>query len=378
MYSHEDLKLTVNNDFFLYIIPFYQCNLRCQYCFVPKDITDIISDDTISLIPEFLSKHITSKRIQIGILWWEPFVNKKVLFSILKKLALNIDHTNFSFYISTNGILLDRTVLKEIKNINAHIELAFSIDWDIENLSYNRLGKQRLIAKRILQNYHNAVEILGRQNVSITQTVSLDTVKDFEKDLKFLVWLNPYLIRYRLAVGSLWTREKIEQYVAWMKNLYFKYIIERQKKDTNKLPIIEQFDRLYELSLKPEFFPCSKWANLTLLPNWYFVPCYWFLSESDQKTHRFNYPIEDLVKNNTHTDEFSQWRLDGYNLSNNINENGEKKKIFANFQKCLNGTNTEENLKIIYDAFDYKHQLEIKIWKSAFSIISKYNQQKTI
>jgi len=209
----------------LYLIPTYDCNFRCSYCFVPKDAWYKINLTTLEDIVSFLNTFINSNKIQIWILWWEPFLYKDLLLQTIQYLHDNVKHSNFSFYITTNWVLVDEKILQWMQTTGAKIEVAFSLDWNFETMNTNRIhAENSFISKKIFQNFLLAKKYLWRSWVSITMTISLETVRFFNSNLLYLFELNPYLLRFRLAAWQKWDTESMNLYLNSFKKLYIHYV----------------------------------------------------------------------------------------------------------------------------------------------------------
>lgn len=373
MYTKRDLKLTERQDFMFYLIPTYDCNLRCTYCFVPKYGWYKINLETLEAVVQFLSKFIESKTIRIGVLGWEPFLYKKLLVDTIKYLSDEIDHPNLDFYISTNGLLVDEEALNGLKNVRHNVEVAFSLDGDPDTINENRTQKENnTLSKLVITKYLLAKKILGRDSVSITMTISKKTVANFEHNLLYLFDLNPYLLRFRLSSWEDWDKVSVDVYLQQFKKLYLKYIHKLYVlDDINWYPQVEQFEYMIDIT-KENIWPCSKWVNLTLTPDGYFVPCYNYLTKEKQEEFKFPYSIHELVKTDEHDEEFMQRRVQAYSRSNEVkNENNELETGRYNYSVCIKWDYTWEKKDDIINTWKYRELEEKKIWLYVFSYMKE-------
>ena len=373
MYNQTELKLTEKQDFMFYLIPTYDCNLRCTYCFVPKYWWYKINIDTLEAVVQFLNKFIDSRKIRIGVLWWEPFLYKQLLVDTIQYLSDNIDHPNLDFYISTNWILVDANTLEGLKKVKHNVEVAFSLDGDPNTINRNRTQKKDMnLSKLVISKYLLAKKILWRDCVSITMTISKETVNIFSDNLKYLFNLNPYLLRFRLSSWENWDKNLVDIYLHQFKKLYLEYInILYIKDEIEAIPQVEQFEYMIDIT-KENIWPCSKWVNLTLTPDWYFVPCYNYLTQEKQDKHKYPHDIFNLIQEDTYNEDFMNWRVNSYANSNwIIDQNWELETGRYNYSVCIKWDYTWEEKDNIISAWKYRELEEKKIWLYIYAYIKK-------
>lgn len=373
MSEQNDLKLTENQDFMLYLIPTYDCNLRCTYCFVPKYGWYKINLDTLEALKLFIDKFIESRKIRIWVLWGEPFLYKDLLVNTIQYLSDNIIHDNLDFYISTNGILVDEKSLIGLKNIKHNVEVWFSLDGNPDTINQNRTQKKdNALSKIVIKNFLLAKKILWRDAVSITMTISKKTVNVFGENLDYLFQLNPFLLRFRLSSWENWDKDWVDNYLKQFKVSYIKYVEILYIKDKiEEIPMVEQFEYMIDITSE-NIGPCSKGVNLTLTPDGFFVPCYNYLTKEKQEKHKFNIDIHDLVKTNEYDDEFTQWRTNAYTKNNGVKNNKWELETWRyNYSVCIKWDYKWEEKENILSTWKYRELEEKKIGLQVFAYMKK-------
>ena len=340
MYDTRELKLTERQDFMFYLIPTYDCNLRCTYCFVPKYGWYKINLETLEAVVNFLSKFIESKTIRIGVLGWEPFLYKKLLVDTIKYLSEEINHPNLDFYISTNWLLVDEEALNWLKGVKHNVEVAFSLDWDPDTINVNRTQKDNnTLSKLVITKYLLAKKILWRKSVSITMTISKESVHLFEHNLLYLFDLNPYLLRFRLSSWEDWDKPLVDIYLQQFKKLYLKYIHKLYVlDDLDGYPQVEQFEYMIDIT------------------------------KEKQDEFKFPYSIHELVKTDIYDEDFMNWRVQAYGRSNEVkNANNELETGRYNYSVCIKWDYTGEKKDEIINTWKYRELEEKKIGLYVFS-----------
>ena len=377
LFDEKYIALSEAQDFMLYVIPWYKCNLRCDYCFVPKYDTVAISKEVIYAASHFLKNFIKSKNPVVSILWGEPFLYFDKIIEIIS--IIQEENPQVSFVINTNGNLIQSHQLEKLGNLSKKITLIFSIDWNIEAMDTRLNGSMEQVwwqLQRILNIFNEAKKYIGRDNIEITMTISKKHLKSLDENLQFVTSLNPWLMRYRLASWELWTLAHIDFFLKIIQKWFFKYITHKLTKNLDKFPKVEQFEKDFIVNKHDKwwFYPCSKWLNLTLTPEWTFVPCYNFLSHEDQVTYWYRQTILDYHNNQFDLQEFSNWRMQSLNLNNDLSSDGEPLKTKVNYSKCLTKWFSYDKIELIKSALLAKDAGERKIWLLACDFFQKnYN-----
>ncbi|MDE7496850.1 MAG: radical SAM protein [Muribaculaceae bacterium] len=123
------------NQYYLMILPTYQCNLRCWYC-IQDHANVFMSNDVINRVKKLITRKLNSGKITEFHLSWfggEPLIAYDTLLE-LTKFAQSMAQDNnirFSSSITTNGTLLTSKRIKELREAGVkHYQI--TIDGDPE------------------------------------------------------------------------------------------------------------------------------------------------------------------------------------------------------------------------------------------------------
>jgi len=106
------------------ILPTYQCNLACNYCSQGKNKLPFTMDlDTAASVCEWLIKHMQGgnfKHLSLLFYGGEPLLNLEVVLNLSNRMKRYCDENSLGFNISviTNGVLLSRSVVKKLLDVN--------------------------------------------------------------------------------------------------------------------------------------------------------------------------------------------------------------------------------------------------------------------
>lgn len=166
----------------IYILT-YDCNFRCTYCDINKrkeDISEKILEDSLLFLKENNFNIIKTK-----FFWWEPLIKKENIKYIINNFP---NKYNSDFYITSNSTLINDNFIDFVKEKN--IKLTFSLDWNSETTSENRL----------LINWSNLSNIIIEntkkysEHIRINQVITSKNSKDFFKNFKFIydLWVRNF------------------------------------------------------------------------------------------------------------------------------------------------------------------------------------------
>lgn len=132
------------NEYTIMILPTYQCNLRCWYC-VQDHSNTYIDDFCVNKIKLRISKMLNKDNVKkLNISWFggEPLLSYNQVLHITKWAKALSDSLNktFSATITTNGTLLDKNKILELKC--AGVE-NYQITIDGDRLSHNQIKTLR-------------------------------------------------------------------------------------------------------------------------------------------------------------------------------------------------------------------------------------------
>ncbi len=115
-YNKEIINLT--------IAPTLDCNFNCEYCFEENRIQEYMNDETENAIIEYINTIGENKDVRITWYGGEPLLDKKRIYSISRKVQ---EKHNLLSSIITNGYLLDKEFIDDLKNLNI-ISIQITID----------------------------------------------------------------------------------------------------------------------------------------------------------------------------------------------------------------------------------------------------------
>lgn len=123
-YVHLRNKEVENSpNYKLIILPTFACNFSCWYC-VQHHKKEFMSEETISLIQKHIANVIESKSIKsLNIEWFggEPLLGfKKVIYPLSSFVKEVCEKNAIPFFnaITTNGYLIDKRMLAQMKELN--------------------------------------------------------------------------------------------------------------------------------------------------------------------------------------------------------------------------------------------------------------------
>jgi uncharacterized protein len=127
-----------------------QCNLRCKYCvygggylYRRNHTTGAMSFETAKKAIDYIYniiKHRKKREIYFGFYGGEPLLNFKLIKKIVRYINEKFRHFNSSFYMTTNGTLLDE------EKIDFFVENSFHLSISLDS------GKSQNDSKRVFAN----------------------------------------------------------------------------------------------------------------------------------------------------------------------------------------------------------------------------------
>ena len=153
----EDKKFYRENPFGIVFTITHKCNMMCKFCFNSYDYSlktrNQQNDLSIKNIKLILDKFYNDGIRYLILSGGEPTMRKD-FFEILEYACKK----NFYVVLNTNGVLLDRQLIKKICQFPVHIMLSIHEFDDDE--SYLKTGLKNVFSKRL-----NAIKLLKKYNV---------------------------------------------------------------------------------------------------------------------------------------------------------------------------------------------------------------------
>jgi len=141
------------------------CNLNCKYCYEDKKKTEL----SLENIKKVIDYEISQKNKKANIIFYggEPLLKKDLIKETIEYVKNKKTETEFSFGMTTNGVLLDENFIKYLEK-NKFVNIAYSIDGNKEIHDLNRVtiggqGSFEIIsenAKQLLKIFPNAVAMI--------------------------------------------------------------------------------------------------------------------------------------------------------------------------------------------------------------------------
>lgn len=158
------------------------CNLRCKQCYAiaGKKLNDELSLLEIKRLIDQLKELGT---IRIFFTGGEPFTRPDIL-----EILRYTDQNGFAIYISTNGTLITRETVKDLKSLKHLRTFQVSID-GLEALHDSIRGVKGTF-KKAIKTIKWAVRELEDTKITIISTLMQDNASEMEKLLKLAIQLN--------------------------------------------------------------------------------------------------------------------------------------------------------------------------------------------
>ncbi len=271
------------------------CNLDCKHCYYKAKVwfdgKTMDLNDAKKII--FDAKNIYWNDLAIIIMWWwEPLLYKH-LFELLHYSSIEL---GLITSITTNFLLVNKTILKKLKDLN--IWIAISLEW---TESYNDKIRWSWVFKKVFKNILLAKEIWNKTVINFTLTHNN-------------IWDIPFIMKTFSDKIDFIT---FSRYIPYIKNDYIKPLskedyllvenILEKYKSTNLKSRQEQFFNRKNFEVKTNYkFNVLNLKSLYILPDLSVYPA-WNL---------IDYKLWDLNSNSL-LDILNNWRLEKlYNPSN--------------------------------------------------------------
>jgi uncharacterized protein len=187
----------------IYILT-YDCNFRCKYCDIDKREEEI-SDSLLKSSIHFLEKN-NFDIDKVKFFWWEPLLKQNYIKYIVNNFPAKY---NPGFYTTTNSTLLNEDFITFIKENN--FKLTFSIDWDADTTSENRLllnGSN--LSDKVISNTKKY-----KDYIRVNQVITSKNSSDFFKNFKFIydLWVREF--NFLPEYYREWTKEWLQNLKKW-------------------------------------------------------------------------------------------------------------------------------------------------------------------
>lgn len=194
------------DEYFLMVLPTYQCNLRCWYC-IQKHQNSWLSTEVVAGIKKRIEIKASDSKIRnIRLSWFggEPLLNYEVLVDILNfaKKTADINQKEFSSDVTTNATLLSAERIEHLKGLgvssyqitidgtrekhNNVKQLKEKSAFDIALINIKAISQHSLCTLRI--NYTKETLEMANEMLENIESVLSDSNKDNIRIMLCKVW----------------------------------------------------------------------------------------------------------------------------------------------------------------------------------------------
>lgn len=186
------------------------CNLRCSYCYEgPNKKNSKLSITKLHKTLDFIIKNNPeNERIDLTFLGGEPLLNKTLIYETISIIENEYSEfkSNFNFYITTNGILLDKKIIELF--IKYDFTVSISIDGDKKTHNLNRVsvnGKDEY--EKIIENMLLMRKMGG--DFFVRMTVTANNVSSFYPNVRYFYDLGIRKINIGVDHIGKWTEDAL-------------------------------------------------------------------------------------------------------------------------------------------------------------------------
>lgn len=241
--STKDLDYYLDRNLQLVTLQLTQdCNLRCCYCAFTNDndlnrkhgrkyMNSDISHRTI----DYLSKHcIDSEKVAIGFYGGEPLLNKDILISTTEYAKEKLQDKDITFTITTNGTLLDDTILSYLEENEFNVVISIDGPKDINDANRKYFGSNASVFNKVSEKIQVIYEKYPRlfKLLSVNMVMSPgNSLEEYNKLFFYNEALNKVKIQVAIVdddysdVKNVYSKEFLESYDYYkllISNLIFK------------------------------------------------------------------------------------------------------------------------------------------------------------
>ena len=191
------LKHAANEIHKLSILPTYQCNFKCSYCYSIEGRQNkvLTHKKAMAMINYFIDKH----RIRLSDLWLailgggEPFLSPKLTAEIIIHARKRAEEQGFNLGIglTTNGSLYNEKLAQVMVQNEVSLGVSFEVLEDIQNLQRQHYDKVVAVVKKYM-----AVGV----NITIKSIITPANVARMEEMVIEMHRLFPSVKKYKLQI----------------------------------------------------------------------------------------------------------------------------------------------------------------------------------
>ena len=269
------------------VVVTYDCNLKCEYCFVSKkESAGTIDVQTVLRSVDMWKRFFSNGKTDLGILFTggEPLLRWPTILTIIKELENHYPDISFAYHITTNGVLMTESLLPDIQNR----PIFFCVSLDGEEIgSQERLHDSHVLFSAIEKNIVTFHQALGDDRFRVRMTVTPQNVHGFLAGVDYFVRLGIKNIHFSPNYEENWDDDSLSR--------YYDAFCQLRKFDGSGI-IIEPFNSFRENGvdkLGPYEHDCSFLPTIDTSGNVYYCPRY-----AGKRIHRLGNvenPVEVLL-----------------------------------------------------------------------------------
>ena len=134
--DHWNAKETDDTHLTITILPTLNCNLRCWYCYEKHQPGTVMKEDVREKVFKLMERAVSNNRLKnlnLDFFGGEPLLGfRNIVLPILKRAneLCSLHHVDLTAYFTTNGVLLNETVVEALRGIDFATPPTFQITLD--------------------------------------------------------------------------------------------------------------------------------------------------------------------------------------------------------------------------------------------------------
>ena len=137
----------IKSERYIRILTTTGCNARCPYCFEKGIAYETMDHTTAQQVADYILYEVNLLRLSKLYIHWfggEPLLNKSVIYTIMDKLVARLENIDFRTYFTTNGSLINDSIVANMKKLWNTKWVQISLDGvgDAYNQMHNYINPQ--------------------------------------------------------------------------------------------------------------------------------------------------------------------------------------------------------------------------------------------
>lgn len=185
----------------IYLLMSQGCNLKCPYCYQPKEFRDsnkVLTKEIIDDTVKFAFNYFKEEKVKFSLFGGEPLLNFEVIKYMIEKYPM------FRYILTTNGLLINES--KEIKDCLINNRNSLRVSCSIGSLK-SKYGKNYLKESEAI------FETVKRTNGDIHYVVADPDEEGIYEDIVSLFEANIPVVRISAIRHSEIVKDKYDSYI---------------------------------------------------------------------------------------------------------------------------------------------------------------------